>query len=287
MEEVKTDTAVIPQSCGWATASLVLGIIGLVLCVLIIPSILAIIFGIVALVKINAGKGLLVGKGKAIAGIILGGLWIIMIPFVAIVAAIAIPNLLSSRISANESSAVASLKVMTSAEAVWLQQDADGNGIKDYWTYDVSCFYRALRADNETKVAFIPIDLAKADANPASSDIFGKGRKGHFGIAELPEVTSTSKSGYRFQVMDLDENGQPYNQEMVDGIPATNNSKFAIVAYPDMYGASGINTFIVNQEGTIYANDCGSDANKIILQWPGNNPAATTGPGGRQWRVAD
>ncbi|MEK7309383.1 MAG: DUF4190 domain-containing protein, partial [Planctomycetota bacterium] len=66
MEEIKTDTGIQPQNCGWATWSLVLGIAGLVLCVLVIPSILAVIFGIIALVKIDASKGLLVGKGKAI-----------------------------------------------------------------------------------------------------------------------------------------------------------------------------------------------------------------------------
>lgn len=138
MEEMKTETGVKPQSCGWATWSLVLGIVGLVLCILPIFSLLAIIFGIVGLVKINAGKGLLIGKGKAIAGIVLGGLWPVMIPVLAIVAAIVIPNLLTGRLSANEASAIGSLKLMTSAEAVWLQQDADNNGLKDYWTYDVS-----------------------------------------------------------------------------------------------------------------------------------------------------
>lgn len=94
------------------------------------------------------------------------------------------------------------------------------------------------------------------------------------------------KSGYWFQMMELDENGEPYTQEMVNNVPATNKTKFAIVAYPDVYATSGINTFIVNQEGTVYATDCGSDADKIVLQWPGNNPAAVTGPGGRQWSVA-
>ncbi|MBI5779462.1 MAG: DUF2950 family protein [Planctomycetes bacterium] len=284
MREITTDTAAKPQSCGLATWSLVLGITGLVLCVLIIPSILAVIFGIVALVKIGNSKGLLVGKGKAIAGIILGGLWVVMIPFIAIVAAIAIPNLLSGRISANEASAAASLKLMTSAEALWRQQDADGNGAMDYWTYDVSCFYRALRPDNATEVAFIPIDLARADINPARSDVFGNT---YFRITDLPELSSMPKNGYLFRAMELESNGQPYGQEMVDGIPAANQTKFAFVAYPATYGTTGVNTYIVNQEGTIYCTDCGSDSQKTVLQWPGINPCEEYGPGGRQWRVRE
>ncbi|MEK7309382.1 MAG: DUF2950 family protein, partial [Planctomycetota bacterium] len=234
------------------------------------------------LVKIDASKGLLVGKGKAIAGIVLGGLWFVMIPFIAIVAAIAIPNLLSGRISANEASAATSLRLMTNAEAVWRQQDADGNGVMDYWTYDVSCLYRMFRADGLTKCAFISIDMANADAAPADDNTFGSNR-----LSQRIGATAQPKSGYLFQVMELDQNGEPYKQEMVNGVPATNQTKFAFVAYPDMYGTSGINTYIINQEGTVYANDCGSDAQKIILQWPGNNPSAITGPGGRQWRYVD
>ena len=34
---------------------------------------------------------------------------------------------------------------------------------------------------------------------------------------------------------------------------------FALVAYPAKYGASGIMTFIVNQEGVIYEKDLGKD----------------------------
>lgn len=34
---------------------------------------------------------------------------------------------------------------------------------------------------------------------------------------------------------------------------------FALVAYPAKYGASGIMTFIVNQEGIVYEKDLGED----------------------------
>src|SRR3989339_666964 len=92
----------------------------------------------------------------------------IVIAIIAIIAAIAIPNLLTGRISANENSAVASLRLLTNAESMWVQQDPDGNALKDFWTYDISCIHRMLRADNTIKIAFIPVDLAKADA--ASAD---------------------------------------------------------------------------------------------------------------------
>ena len=38
---------------------------------------------------------------------------------------------------------------------------------------------------------------------------------------------------------------------------------FALVAYPAKYGASGIKTFIVNQEGVIYEKNLGEDTTTV------------------------
>lgn len=288
MDETKTDNSTKQRNSKWATWSLVLGISGLILCILVIPSLLAIIFGLIALRKINGSKGILAGKSEAIAGIVLGVIWFGLIYFICIalpgLSPISLPGIVSRRVCNNENSAIYSLKVMTSAEATWFQQDPDGNGAKDYWTYDISCINRALRADNKTKTGFISLDVARADAKSARTDTFGNG---NFRIADLPEATPIPYNGYYFQMMESDQDGKPYNQEKVNGVLATNNSRFAIVAYPEIYGSTGVYTIILNQEGTIYATDCGSDAKKIVLQWPGNNPCALLGPGGGRWGLAE
>jgi len=195
----------------------------------------------------------------------------IVIAIIAIIAAIAIPNLLSGRISANETSALGTLKQFVSSEAIWLQQGPDGNGMKDYWTYDVSCLHRAYRADNSSKVAFIPMDVARADirpADPAGQDLFS-GRP----LVETWDTATTSlpyiilpKSGYWFTVMDTNNvtGGDPtpteYNINTIgDGTtPACNSNQFAFIAAPDAYASSGVRTFIVNEAGTVYAVDTGS-----------------------------
>ena len=84
----------ISKSAIW---SLVLGITGIPLCIIVIPEILAVILGIIGLVNIKKSAGALKGRGMAIAGIILGGLILITLPFVAIVAAIAIPNIVKAK----------------------------------------------------------------------------------------------------------------------------------------------------------------------------------------------
>ena len=61
-----------PSRPGLAVAALVLGIIGVVLCFVFIPSLLALIFGLVAAKRIKQSGGSLTGRGMARAGWILG-----------------------------------------------------------------------------------------------------------------------------------------------------------------------------------------------------------------------
>ena len=56
---------------GLAVASMVLGIVGIILCVLFIPWILAIVFGLIAIKQCNEDPSY-TGKGMAIAGLVLG-----------------------------------------------------------------------------------------------------------------------------------------------------------------------------------------------------------------------
>lgn len=54
-----------------ATASMVLGIIGVPLCFLFVPSILAVVFGFIGLKRSKEGP-MAGGRGQAIAGLVLG-----------------------------------------------------------------------------------------------------------------------------------------------------------------------------------------------------------------------
>ncbi|MEW6026333.1 MAG: DUF2950 family protein [Planctomycetota bacterium] len=218
----------------------------------------------------------------------------IVIAIIAVVAAIAIPNLLTSRISGNETSAMSSLRLLTNAESVWVQQDPDNNGRKDYWTYDVSCLHRTFRGNNIDKVAYIPVDLARADwaAAAASTNTFGAPPA----IEDWGSVSTGTKSGYWFQVLVRDApGGNLYKVNTVGSTntPACNNNLYGFMAAPDLYGMSGVNSFVVNEAGTVYANDTGNESDKWKttsgggLNWPGTNPAGENGPANRLWRVAD
>ncbi|HEV2021194.1 MAG TPA: DUF4190 domain-containing protein [Terriglobales bacterium] len=98
-----------------AIASLVLGLTW-ILCggLTAIP---AIILGHISRSKIKKSQGRLQGDGMALAGVILGYIGIGY--FILILAAIAIPNLLRSRIAANESSAIGSIRTINTAAVTY------------------------------------------------------------------------------------------------------------------------------------------------------------------------
>jgi type IV pilus assembly protein PilA len=126
-KEASAPTAISPavvapaETSGKAIASLVCGLF-----LFAFPmSILAIIFGHLSLSEIRKSAGRLKGEGIAIAGLVLGYLGVAGIPFILIIAAIAIPNLLRARMAANESSAVASVRTLAVAEVGYSSSHPD------------------------------------------------------------------------------------------------------------------------------------------------------------------
>src|SRR3954471_20371380 len=109
------------QTSGKAIASLVCGVLFFVP----MAFIAAIVFGHLALSEIRKGAGRLKGEGMAVAGLVLGYIWIAGIPIFLIIAAIAIPNVLRARMAANESAAAASLRIIETAEVTYSTNHAD------------------------------------------------------------------------------------------------------------------------------------------------------------------
>jgi len=83
----------------------------------LITPIVAVVLGHISLSQIKRSAGRLKGSGLAIAGLVLG--YLSFLPIILIVAAIVIPNLLRARIAANESSAMASVRTLNTAEATY------------------------------------------------------------------------------------------------------------------------------------------------------------------------
>ncbi|MFZ0787818.1 MAG: DUF4190 domain-containing protein [Candidatus Acidiferrales bacterium] len=110
------------ENSGKAIASLICGLF-----MWIFPAaVAAIILGHVSLSDIKRSAGRLTGRGMAITGLVLGYAGLFFIPFILIIAAIAIPNLLRARQAANEATAVGSLRTIDVAAITYSSQYGNG-----------------------------------------------------------------------------------------------------------------------------------------------------------------
>src|SRR6185295_14113031 len=114
-----------PPRQGLAIASLVLALASLPLafCLIgILTAPIAVILGIVAVVRANRQPAVYGGLGLAIGGIAVGGICLLFC--IPVVAAIVIPSLLRARVSANESASIGDVRTVIAAEAAY----ASANG---------------------------------------------------------------------------------------------------------------------------------------------------------------
>ena len=103
------------KTLGMAVASLILGCLFIIPFLNLLTGLVAITLGVIALIKISNNQDTLKGKGLAITGISLGALGVLMIPFLGMLAAIAIPNLLRARINAYDAAAKSNVQILSSA----------------------------------------------------------------------------------------------------------------------------------------------------------------------------
>jgi type IV pilus assembly protein PilA len=68
----------------------------------------------------------------AIVAIVAGGCLFLFVPFVAVVAAIAIPNLIEARKHGNEAAAIGGLRTLCTAQVLYREGDKDGDGKLNY-----------------------------------------------------------------------------------------------------------------------------------------------------------
>ncbi len=199
----------------------------------------------------------------------------LVVVILGIIVAVAVPSLLGGRVAANEASAAGTLRSMVATQSTLRQTDSDRNGISDWWTADVSGFYRI------ESQAVPGLGIALMDQVVAEADDAKEGNGAAVGGAPLPPpsttsaagliamVRSSSKSGYRFRGMpgfrsDPDGNAQSW----------TNSASFGFQARPEIYYSTGIQTIIVNEAGVIYARDFGDNNPANADAWPGANPTS-------------
>jgi len=184
----------------------------------------------------------------------------IVVAIIAIIASIAIPKLMSARISANENAAIATLRSIASAQAqiessCAVDTDADGGGEFAYFgelagtaflrIYDPATDAPAIGAD-----ALEPSILGTSFGDIVT-DGNGTGvveRSGYFFQMWLPDAVALGV------VPAFPEDGTPLvGGAQVGSLPDSDNSEiiWACYAWPVDAGQTGNRTFFVNHEGDL------------------------------------
>jgi len=199
---------------------------------------------------------------------------VVVLAVCVLVAALALPGLLSSQRASNESGASAALKTLASAQADFRQNDRDGNKGQDFWTRDVAGLYGVVPAGETEMIMLIDRTVAGADFAAAGTSALG--------VTGLEEVDRDAyappraMAGYWFQRLRTDEEGRDYRVSTA-GSPHRwwNESKFAFYCFPDSF-TTGRNTFFITEGNTIF---------KRSMNGTAKPPGAVPNPAGVKLRV--
>jgi hypothetical protein len=168
-------------------------------------------------------------------------------------------EMLARRIGKNELEAIRICRLYVQAQREYFSEDHDGGGVVKYAQKILS-----TPGKKDGLYWSAPVDQ---EQSPFASLIAKVKLEGYLPIPGQ----HTSYHGYRYRVLKRQGSSAPggkyeyvINGNMVAG--------FALVAFPTKYEASGIMTFIVNQNGKVYQKDLGPNATEIARHMTEYNP---------------
>jgi Protein of unknown function (DUF2950) len=173
-----------------------------------------------------------------------------------------IEEIVNRRIGANERNAISVLEAYLDAQKEYASRDRNGDGVLQYAQQLGSTrgkhdglYWDADESKGEEASPFGPL--------VAESAAYLKGHK-----------AGDPYRGYHFRILTRQGKSAPggaynyvINGRMIAG--------FAMVAYPDAYGESGVMTFIISQSGKIYQRDLGPATPKRAAAMTEYNPDAS------------
>jgi prepilin-type N-terminal cleavage/methylation domain-containing protein len=208
----------------------------------------------------------------------------IVVAIIAIIAAIAIPNLLSARLNANETAAIATLRNISSAQAQFQatsKADSDNDGTGEFGAFIELSGQVDVRGDTDVGALNPPV-ISGAFRNPTTAGYVS--RSGYYFKIYLPTSTGTGviadASGGSFGTVDAD----------------LAETTWVCYAWPVNFGNSGNRTFMVNQTGDVvtteestYSGTAGPPAHAGFLYGAassitGLTAVGTTGGDSNTWR---
>jgi prepilin-type N-terminal cleavage/methylation domain-containing protein len=176
----------------------------------------------------------------------------IVVAIIAIIAAIAIPSLLRARISANEGSAIGSLRTLSTSQAQYqsnVATDQDVDGVGEYGVFNELSGSANVRAGSLDPVLGTVSAARRAPVSP-----------GYISRAFYTGAVNTyaQKSGYRFRMYLPVSTGDVVTDTIgidgVDGVQTNANFQetgWICYAWPNSWRTTGIRCFCVDQAAEV------------------------------------
>ena len=172
----------------------------------------------------------------------------IVVAIIAIIAAIAIPNLLSARLNANETAAIATLRNISSAQAQFQatsKADMDRDGTGGFGGFrELSGDLSVRNGHAQAAGVLNPPVLSGAFRTPNGAGEVS--RSGYFFQIFLPDVDGVGVCPDATATEDYSSNN--INADIVE-------TTWVCYAWPVNYGNSGNRTFMVNQTGDVVSTE--------------------------------
>jgi type II secretory pathway pseudopilin PulG len=172
MNETPPLTSGEPKKLGLAIWSLVLGILAVVLSVVCIGPLFAIpavICGHMAYGRIRRSGGALAGEGLALGGLITGYISIALIPLMGLMAAIAVPNFVRARDTAQRNACINNLRQIDGAKHAWAleqkKEETDTPMPAEIGVYLKNGRFEALRCPKAGVYSINPVGQASSGTN--------------------------------------------------------------------------------------------------------------------------
>jgi len=173
-----------------------------------------------------------------------------------------VQEIVNRRIGANERDAIDVLLAYLNAQKEYASEERMGDGVLQY-------AQKLGSSPGKRDGLYWPADASKGEEESPFGPLVAESapyRKGH--------QAGDPYRGYHFLILTRQGKNAPggaysylINGHMIAG--------FAMVAYPDAYGQSGVMTFIVSQSGKIYQKDLGAKTEKLASAMTEFNPDAS------------
>jgi len=204
----------------------------------------------------------------------------IVVAIIAIIASIAIPNLLSARVNANEAAAIATLRSIASSQAQVQASgaiDCNNNGQGEYGLFIELAGQQPIRAGD-------PAGAAPGAGSTITPPVLSTSFGAVIGTGQV------GRSGYVFQMMLPGVDGGFLAELLPGAVPAVSASDAEVMwccyAWPNSFRNSGNRAFFVNQSAEVLAtNNVVSAAAPGGYSGMGGSAAANMPAGNAAFRV--